>query len=213
MTKKQRVKGIIEALEKLYPKAECSLDYTTPHELLVAVILASQCTDARVNIVTEELFKKYTCPEDFAAATVEEMEEAVRSTGFYRAKAKAIVNSSRRKVEVYGGKVPDTIEELLTLDGVGRKIANLMIGEVYGKPAVIVDTHVKRLAGRMGLTESKNPDIIERDLRKILPEDKSTHFNHLMVFHGRAVCKGQRPDCENCAAAPYCKYGTKVLKK
>lgn len=176
MTKKQRALKIIAVLEELYPDARCTLNYKTPHELLVAVILASQCTDKRVNEVTKTLFDKYPSPQSFASADFEELKRDIYSTGFYTNKARGIINSSKKIVSDFDGNIPDTIEELITLDGVGRKIANLIIGEVYNKPAVIVDTHMKRITKRMGLTASDNPTIIERDLRKILPPEKINSF-------------------------------------
>lgn len=205
--KRQRVLRIIEILRQEYPDAEVTLDFSTPHELLVAAILAAQCTDERVNQVTPALFRKYPSPEAFANADYAELEDAVRSTGFFRNKTKAIIESARQIVTDYGGSVPDSIEELTRLSGVGRKTANLIVGDAYGQSAVIVDTHVKRVSRRLALTEEEDPTKIEFDLRELLPPDESTHFNHLIVAHGRAVCKAPTPRCEVCGLLDLCPYG------
>ena len=204
---KQRTRQIIDILEKWYPDAKCTLDFQTPHQLLVAAILAAQCTDERVNEVTPALFAKYPTVEAFANADPAELEEMVRPTGFFRNKTKAIISSAKEIVEDFGGRVPDTIEQLTTLSGVGRKTANLIVGDAYGKPAVIVDTHVKRVAKRLGLTENDDPTKIEFDLRKILDPGDMTHFNHLIVAHGRAVCRALKPLCGICRLLPLCPYG------
>jgi len=203
----ERVERIVEILRQEYPDAKCRLDFGTPHQLLVAAILAAQCTDDRVNEVTPGLFRKYPDVRAFAEADTAELEEMVRSTGFFRNKTKAIIASAREIVDIYGGRVPDTIEELSSLSGVGRKTANLIVGEAYGKPAVIVDTHVKRVSGRLGLTASTDPDKIEFDLGELLSDDESTHFNHLVTFHGRAVCKAPKPKCDVCVIAHLCPIG------
>ncbi|MCE5314491.1 endonuclease III [bacterium] len=202
-----RIVKIIEILKNEYPDAKCSLDYQTPHQLLVAAILAAQCTDERVNQVTPGLFAKYPDVEAFASADYDELESMVKSTGFFRNKAKAIIASAREIVGDYGGIVPDNINELVGLSGVGRKTANLIVGDAYGKPAVIVDTHVKRVTKRLGFTDNGDPTKIEFELRVILPEDESTHFNHLIVYHGRAVCKAPTPKCEICALLELCPFG------
>lgn len=205
--KKERVAKIIEILKKEYPDARCTLDYKTPHQLLVAAILAAQCTDERVNQVTPALFAKYPEVETFANADQSELEGEVKSTGFFRNKAKAIIESARQIFDEYAGHVPETIDELTQLSGVGRKTANLIIGDAYGKPAVVVDTHVKRVSNRLGLTEHKDPTKIEFDLREILPEEDSTSFNHLIVAHGRAICKAPTPRCEVCPILNLCPHG------
>ncbi len=202
-----RIGDIINILTELYPDARCSLDFTTCHELLVAAILAAQCTDERVNRVTPHLFEKYPNVEAFASADYDELEEIVRPTGFFRNKAKAIIASARQIVSDYGGKVPDDIDELVKLDGVGRKTANLIIGVCYGQPAVIVDTHVTRISRRLGLTSHKDPTKIEMDLRALLTEDKMTNYNHIIVFHGREICKAPTPKCEICPLVPLCPCG------
>jgi len=205
--KKARVLKVIDALKREYPHAKCTLDFTTPHQLLVAAILAAQCTDERVNEVTPELFKRYPSVEAFAAADRSELEEMIKPTGFFRNKAKAIIESARQIVAEFGGKVPDTIEELTKLGGVGRKTANLIVGVAYGKPAVIVDTHVKRVTARLGFTDKKDPEDIEQDLRELLPPEEATHFNHLIVAHGRAICKAPKPLCESCTVLDLCPHG------
>lgn len=205
--KRQRLRRIIEILKLGYPGAKTTLDFTTAHELLVAAILAAQCTDEKVNQVTPALFKKYPSVQAFAEADQAELEEIVRPTGFFRNKTKAIIESARQIVGDFGGTVPDTIDELTTLSGVGRKTANLIVGVVYGKPAVIVDTHVSRVAVRLGLTSEKDPTKIEFDLRELLPEEDMTIFNHLIVAHGREVCKAPTPRCEVCKLVELCPCG------
>lgn len=205
MTKKQRALIITEKLEELYPDAECSLNYSTPAELLIATQLSAQCTDARVNIVTDKLFKKYKSVQDFADADYDELCEDIRSTGFYRNKAKNLIACCRRLLEVYNGEVPDTMEDLLTLPGTGRKTANLILGDVFGKPAIVVDTHCIRLSNRMGLTTNSEPTKIESDLKKLIPPEKSSAFCHRLVLHGRAVCPARKPNCEGCTLNDVCK--------
>lgn len=203
----ERIGEIIEILDKRYPDATCTLDYSTPHELMVAAILAAQCTDERVNMTTPALFERYPDVGAFADADTAELEEMVKPTGFFRNKAKAIIASARQIVTDYEGAVPDSIDELVKLAGVGRKTANLIVGDAYGQPAVIVDTHVIRISGRLGLTEQKDPVKIEVDLRAILPEDKMTHFNHLIVAHGRSICKAPTPLCDICPLIELCPFG------
>ena len=205
MTKKERALHIIEGLEKEYPDAICSLDYSVPHELLIATQLSAQCTDARVNIVCGPLFERYKSVEDFAEADYDELCEYIRSAGFYRNKAKNIIACCKRLRDVYGGEVPDNMDDLLTLAGTGRKTANLILGDVFGKPAVVVDTHCIRITNRMGLTTNKEPEKIETDLRKILPPEKSSDFCHRLVLHGRAVCSARKAACDSCAVSEYCK--------
>ena len=203
----QQTVKIIAALKAEYPDAKCTLDFTTPHQLLVAAILAAQCTDERVNQTTPELFEKYPTVDAFADADHAELEEIVRPTGFFRNKTKSIIESARQIVSDFGGQVPDNIDDLVTLSGVGRKTANLIAGVSYGKPSVIVDTHVKRVARRLGLTDEEDPTKIEFDLVKILPPEDSTLFNHLIVAHGRAVCKAPKPSCDVCTIIELCRYG------
>lgn len=205
MTKKERVAKLRELLDKAYPDVKCSLDFETPVEMLVAVQLSAQCTDARVNIVTKELFKKYKTAEDFANADINELQEYIKSAGFYKNKSKNIIACCQRLVEVYDGKVPDTMEDLLTLAGTGRKTANLILGDLYGKSAVVVDTHCMRLSRRIGLTKEEEPQKIEMDLKKIVPPDYQLRLCHQFVYHGRAVCTARSPKCDVCPIYEVCK--------
>lgn len=205
MTRKERALLILEKLEEVYPDVECSLNYSTPLEMLIATQLSAQCTDARVNIVTKPLFERYKNADDFADADYDELCEYIRSAGFYRNKAKNIIACCQRIRDVYNGEVPDTMEELLTLAGTGRKTANLVLGDIFGKPAIVVDTHCIRLTNRMGLTTNSEPEKIEKDLRKIIPPDKGCHFCHQLVAHGRAVCTACKADCDACNLNEVCK--------
>lgn len=205
MTKKEIATLAVAELEKLYPAAECTLDYGEPYELLIATRLAAQCTDARVNIVTKELFAKYPTLEAFANADLAELEQDVKPCGFYRTKAKSIIEMSQRLISDFGGVVPDTMEELLSLSGVGRKTANLILGDVYGKPAVVTDTHCIRITGRLGLTKNTEPHKVEDDLRKLLPPDKSNDFCHRVVEFGRDICKARSPKCGECPLNTFCR--------
>lgn len=202
----EQVNEIVRLLEEEYPDAECTLDYKKDYELLFSVRLAAQCTDARVNMVTPALFERFPTLEAFAEAEVEEVEKYIHSCGFYRAKAKDIVGSAKMLIESYGGRVPDTMEALLKLPGVGRKTANLILGDVYKIPgSTVVDTHCIRISNRLGLVDGlKEPEKIERELRKILPPEKSSDFCHRIVLHGRAVCDARKPDCENCCLKSVC---------
>lgn len=204
---KERISEIIAILKATYPAAKCTLDFSTCHELLVAAILAAQCTDQRVNEVTPGLFAKYPNVEAFASADYAELEQIVRPTGFFRNKTKAVMESARQIVSDYAGNVPDSIDEMVKLSGVGRKTANLIVGVCYGRPAVIVDTHVTRVSQRLGLTKEKDPTKIEFDLRAILPDNDKTLFNHLIVAHGREICKAPTPRCEVCPLIELCPYG------
>lgn len=206
MTKKEKIIEIQKIFDKVYADAKCSLDFSTSHELLVAVQLSAQCTDARVNIVTKDLFKRYKSVEDFANADLEELSTIIRPCGFYNSKAKNIIASSKTIVEKHGGKVPDTMEDLTALAGVGRKTANLILGDVYGKSAVVVDTHCIRLSNRIGLTTNKDPVKIEFDLKKIVPADYQMRFCHQLVYHGRAICNARKPQCDVCPISNLCKY-------
>ena len=205
--KRKRAHAIFERLCRAYPEARCSLEHKAPLQLLVATILAAQCTDARVNIVTKSLFKKYKKPQDYLAAPPHELEEAVRTCGFYHTKAKSIINSCRRIVEVYGGRVPRTMEELLTLEGVGRKTANVILGECFNTPGVIVDTHCIRLSRRLGFTDQEDPAKIEKDLMAVWPQETWTLFSHCFVYHGRALCTARAPKCPECPIQELCPYG------
>lgn len=209
MTKKERVEQIRELLDKAYPDVRCSLNYSTPLQMLIATQLSAQCTDARVNIVTETLFKKYKNVYDFANADYEELCNDIKSAGFYRNKAKNIILCCQRLIDVYGGEVPDTMEDLTSLAGTGRKTANLVLGDIFGKPAVVVDTHCKRIAKRIGLTSNDNPAKVEMDLKKIVPEDYQLRMCHQFVAHGRAVCSARKPKCAVCPITQVCKSAGK----
>ncbi len=211
MKKKTDVLRIIEALKMLYPDGICSLDYPKDYELLFSVRLAAQCTDERVNLVTPALFARFPTLESLAGADVTEVEEYIHSTGFFRAKARDIVAASRMLLEEYGGRVPDTMEDLLRLPGVGRKTANLILGDIYHKPGVVVaDTHCIRISGKLGLTDgTKDPAKVEQQLRATLPPEESNDFCHRLVLHGRAVCMARKPDCPNCTLRPWCDFFSK----
>lgn len=204
MDKKTKVKMIREIFDSVYKDADCTLDYDDAFHLLVATQLAAQCTDARVNLVTPALFKKYPDPAAFAAAEIEELEEMIRSTGFYRNKARNLKACGAMLCAEFGGEVPDNMEDLLKLPGVGRKTANLVLGDIFGKPGIVVDTHAGRIARRIGLTKNQNPTKVEFDLLKIIPSDYQTRFCHQLVEHGRAVCKAQSPACTACPIKDYC---------
>ena len=209
MTKKQRAAAIVQALELEYPEAICSLEYEEPYRLLVAARLAAQCTDARVNKVTPVLFGRYPTIEALAGASVADVTEIVRPCGLGNTKARDIVEMCGLIITRHGGVLPDEIEQLLELPGVGRKTANLIIGDVYGKPAIVCDTHCIRITNLMGLASSKNPLIVERQLREILCPEKSNDFCHRLVLHGRAVCKARSPDCPACCVRKLCATGKK----
>lgn len=206
MTEKQIAFAAVEALEKKYPDAICSLNAENPLQLLIATRLSAQCTDARVNIVTPALFERYKTVEDFANADVHEVEIFIHSCGFFRAKAKDIVEMCRKMIDEYDSQVPNTIEKLTSLPGVGRKTANLIMGDVYGKPAVVTDTHLIRISNLLGLVETKNPLKVEMRLRELLPPEKSNDFCHRCVLHGRDTCISGRPKCEECEMKAFCKH-------
>lgn len=195
---------ICDILDTLYPDACCSLEYQEPYQLMIATRLSAQCTDARVNIVTRELFVKYPTLESFAEADLAELEEAVKPCGFFRTKAESIKAMCRRLIDVYDSRVPDNMEDLLTLPGVGRKTANLLLGDIYGKPAVVTDTHCIRICGRLGLTKHHTPEQVESDLREILPQNLSSRFCHQIVQFGRDTCRARNPLCRDCPLAAYC---------
>ena len=194
----------VEALKEEYPDALCSLDYEDPLQLLISVRLAAQCTDARVNMVTPALFERFPTLEAFCEGTEEEIGELIHSCGFFRAKARDILGACRKIRDEFGGKVPDNMEDLLSLPGVGRKTANLILGDVYHKPAVVTDTHCIRISGRLGLTKNKAPEKVERDLRAVLPPEESNNFCHRLVLHGRAVCIARKALCEKCCMKEFC---------
>lgn len=204
MTKKERAKACVEALKKRYPDAICSLSASNPLQLLIATRLSAQCTDARVNIVTPVLFDKYKTIDDFANAGVEDVENIIHSCGFYHEKAKNIIGIATQIRDEFNGKVPDSIEKLITLPGVGRKTANLIMGDVYGQPAVVADTHLIRISNRIGLVKTKDPFKVEMELKKILPPNESNDFCHRIVLFGREICSARKPMCDNCPIAEYC---------
>ena len=205
LDRKERVLEIIELLEKEYPKAKTALHYSSPLEILVATILSAQCTDKRVNIVTKSLFKKYRTAEDYANADLSELEQEIRSTGFYRNKAKNIKNAGQMLIEKYDSQVPRTMEEIVELPGVARKTANIVLSNAYGViVGIAVDTHVRRLSKRLGLTENKNPDKIEKDLMLIVPKSHWKRITNLLIFHGRNVCMARKPKCSICSLNKIC---------
>lgn len=200
----RRMTEILKILKREYPEAECSLSYQDPFQLLVATILSAQCTDARVNQVTPALFKKYPKAADFAQADRSELEERIRSTGFFRSKARSIQETAQALMAEHGGKVPNSLEALTQLRGVGRKTANVVLGVAYQVPGLVVDTHVKRLSYRMGFTRSKDPKVIEQEMMKIVPKKDWILFAHLLIDHGRKICTARRAKCEICPVAPVC---------
>lgn len=205
MTKKERAIKICELLKLEYPEAVCQLNADTPFQLLVATRLSAQCTDARVNLVTPALFEKYPTENELAQAPVEDVEKLIHSCGFYHGKARDLIGIATAVRDTYKGTLPDTIEELTKLPGVGRKTANLIVGDVYKKPAVVADTHVIRITNLLGLTDSKDPKKVEMQLKKILPPEESNDFCHRIVLHGRAVCIARRPKCAVCVLNEVCK--------
>jgi endonuclease-3 len=205
---------VFRALTKLYPDAHCALDHVTPLELLIATILSAQCTDARVNLVTPALFARYRDAKAYATSDLRELESLIQSTGFFRAKAKNIQACCQRIVNEHGGNVPGTLDELVQLPGVGRKTANVVLGDAFGVPGITVDTHVGRLSRRLGLTTNTDPVKVEQDIMRLLPAKDWVMFNHRMITHGRRVCFARKPDCENCALAKICpKIGVELKPK
>ncbi|MBR1592707.1 MAG: endonuclease III [Ruminococcus sp.] len=211
MTKEEIAKLSCMELEKLYPDIQCTLKFEKPYELLIATRLAAQCTDARVNRVTKDLFRKYPALQAFADADLSELEQDVKSCGLYRTKAKSIKEMSQQIIDNFGGVVPDNMNDLLSLSGVGRKIANLIISDVYGKPAIVTDTHCIRISGRLGLTENKDPLKVEKDLLKLIPPEISSRFCHQTVQFGRDVCRARNPKCGECKLNYFCaEYNSKL---
>ena len=202
--KKKRAEEIIMIFENEYRDADCTLDYKSPLQLLIATQLAAQCTDARVNLVTPALFERYKTAEDFADADEAELSEYIRSTGFFRNKTKNIIACCKKLISDYNGEVPKTMEELLTLPGVGRKTANLVLGDIFGIPGIVVDTHAGRLSRRMGFTKNTDPFKVEKDLLEIIPPEKQMQFCHQIVFHGRKYCDARKPNCTDCPVKEVC---------
>jgi len=204
----ERVKKIWPILKKTYPEAKTALNFRNPLQLLISTILSAQCTDVRVNMVTKDLFKKYKSAKDWAKADIKHIESDIKTTGFYHNKAISIKGACIAINEQFGGKVPDTMEELVELQGVGRKTANVVLGNAFGKPAIACDTHVIRLSRRLGFSENSDPVKLEFDLAEIVPKKNWTLFSHILILHGRNICKSRKPDCENCPISEYCpKYG------
>ncbi len=213
VTEKERAALCVQALKKEYPQALCSLEAETPFRLLVATRLSAQCTDARVNLVTPALFEKYPDASAMSKADVHDVEELIHSCGFFRAKAKDIVEASKKIMSDFSGEVPGTMEELLTLPGVGRKTANLVLGDVFKKPAVVADTHLIRISNLLGFVSSKDPVKVEKRMREVLPPEESNDFCHRAVLHGRAVCVARRPNCAVCCMKKWCSYAQKESDK
>ena len=205
VNKKERTAEIIKRLKKTYPDAHCALNHTNAFELLIATILSAQCTDRQVNIVTADLFRKFRKPGDYLDVSQEELEKEIRSIGFYRSKAKNIRAASEKIIKNFGGKVPETMDELLMLNGVGRKTANVVLGNAFGiASGVVVDTHVERLSQRLGLTKNKTPEKIEQDLQKLVPKKDWVMFSHWLIFHGRQICQARKPKCTECVLGDIC---------
>ena len=213
MTKKQKAQEAVQRLKEAYPDAICSLESTQPHELLIATRLSAQCTDARVNLVTKVLFDRYRTIHDFATANLSDVEEIVHPCGLYKTKARDIIAMCQMLEQQFHSTVPDEMEQLLQLPGVGRKTANLVLGDVYGKPAIVCDTHCIRITNHLGLTDTKDPFKCEMQLQKVLPPQESNDFCHRLVLHGRAVCKARSPQCAQCCLKDLCKTGKDAVSK
>jgi endonuclease III len=213
MTRSERAQQLVKALPKVYPDAHCELDFKTPLQLLIATILSAQCTDKRVNLVTPALFKRYRSAADFATAEPAELEKAIQSTGFFRNKTRSIRAAAAAIEKEHGGKVPQTMDELHALPGVGRKTANVVLGNAFHKnEGIVVDTHVARLSQRLGLTTQQDPEKIERDLMQLIPREHWTNWSHWLIWHGRRRCFARRPDCNNCEIFQLCPSGRKFIR-
>jgi endonuclease III len=211
---KERARSIVDRLRATYPDAHCELGFETPFQLLVATILSAQCTDKRVNMVTRSLFRKYPTPGDFAAVSQSELEDEIRTTGFYRNKAKNLRAMAKDVLDLYGGEVPPSMEALLRLAGVGRKTANVLLGNAYGvNEGIVVDTHVARLTQRFKLTSERDPEKIERDLMRLIPKEEWTNFSHWLIWHGRRRCYARSPDCPHCELGSVCPSFGKITKQ
>jgi endonuclease-3 len=214
MSTKERARSIVDRLRETYPDAHCELEFQTPFQLLVATILSAQCTDKRVNIVTRSLFRKYPTPGDFAAVSQSELENEIRTTGFYRNKAKNLRAMAKDVLDLYGGEVPRSMEALLRLAGVGRKTANVVLGNAFGvNEGIVVDTHVARLAQRFKLTPERDPEKIEKDLMRLIPKEEWTNFSHWLIWHGRRRCYARNPDCPHCELGSVCPSFGKISKQ
>lgn len=213
MTARERVAQLIDSFAEVYPGARCELDFKTPLQLLIATILSAQCTDKRVNMVTPALFRKYRTANDYAQAPAGELENAIRSTGFFNSKAKSIRGATSTVAQKFGGQVPDSMEKLRELPGVGRKTANVVLGNAFHKSeGVVVDTHVMRLSHRLGLTKQTDPEKIEQDLMKLVPRDRWTIWSHWLIWHGRRRCFARKPDCRSCEVLRLCPSGKKFIR-
>ncbi len=211
-TDPKRVRAILEKLDEAYPEVTCALDHQNPFQLLISTILSAQCTDVRVNLVTKTLYLKYKSPQDFAYANPSELEQDIRPTGFFRSKTMSIMGASRKIVEEFGGEVPNTIEQLLTLPGVARKTANVVLGTAFGiAVGVVVDTHVIRLSQRLDLSRHSDPKKIEQDLMKVIPQNKWILFSHQLIWHGRRICRARKPKCAECNIEPLCYAKDKTI--
>ncbi len=209
---KENIEKIIKVLSETYPNAKCALEFQSPYELLVSTILSAQCTDVRVNQVTEELYKNYNTPEKMISLTEEELGEKIKSCGFYKNKSKNILGATRNIIQKYGGKVPETMEELIELPGVGRKTANVVLSNAFGVPAIAVDTHVFRVSNRLGIAKGDTPEKVEKDLMENIPREMWSDTHHYLIWHGRQICKARKPQCEVCPVAPYCRYFNDEVK-
>ena len=209
----KNIPAILDVLDRTYPKADCSLDFSSPLELLVATVLSAQCTDERVNQVTKGLFKKYRKAVDYANAPPAELEEDIRSTGFFRNKAKSLKSCAAELVAAHNGEVPDSLEELVELPGIGRKTANVILGAAFDTPGIVVDTHVGRITQRIGLTHQRDPVKIEFDLMEQIPREKWTVFSHQLIQHGRKTCKARKPRCAECPLLEHCDFGQQSMSK
>ncbi|UCG14997.1 MAG: endonuclease III [Deltaproteobacteria bacterium] len=203
----KNIPTILDILDKSYPEAKCSLDFSNPLELLVATVLSAQCTDERVNRVTKSLFRKFTTAADYANADQDELEEDIRATGFFRNKAKSLKNCGAELLERFDGEVPSSLEELVSLPGIGRKTANVILGSAFNTPGIVVDTHVGRIAQRIGVTQHRDAVKIEFDLMELIPEDKWTIFSHQLIQHGRKICTARKPKCPVCPLLEHCDWG------
>lgn len=203
---KKKIEAILKVLSETYPNAKCALEFKSPYELLVSTILSAQCTDVRVNQVTEELYKEYNTPEKMISLTEEELGEKIRSCGFYKNKSKNILGATRDIIQKHGGEVPKTMEELIELPGVGRKTANVVLSNAFGVPAIAVDTHVFRVSNRLGIAKGDTPDQVEKGLMENIPREMWSDTHHYLIWHGRQICKARKPQCEICPLAPYCEY-------
>ena len=209
LDRQERLRAIAKTLQRTMPSPKMELGHRSPWELLVATILSAQCTDQRVNQVTPPLFRRYQRPAELAAANLLELEQLIRSTGFFKNKAKHLIASSKAVTERFGEQVPQTMDELITLPGVGRKTANVMLGTAFGQPSIVVDTHVKRVAKRLGLTRSDNPDCVEQDLQQLVPKSQWTAFSQRVLLHGRYVCLARKPQCRTCSLYRHCPWKEK----